>query len=413
MVCPNCNAENKEGTRFCEYCGTAIQYQQSPVQLQQTQYQQPPVQPQQMQYQQSPAQPQQTQYQQPPMHPPHGNRSRSRTRAAHPAGRPAEGQKISKKTRVILFIAGLVILGFGMAISDANKSERVENIADQLVETTVVSPENEGKLIILSGIPQLVEDADVVDAYAGLQTNDVVRYDRRPEQKVYAIVEEEVVVDEGEKPLDTSDDITKIQEVVRAVWGSANYQHEDVDFYDTIYENPPKAELDELYVSHDYYIGDFKIEPLDVYKQIETERFGFSEAELSDLRDRYMRDTGINLEIVKDGIDGDFMLVSGDKIGDIRVKVYYDKMKKTGSVTIVGRQHGDRIVLEEDDIVEEHEQVHAGEMSRKEFLSAISGEDKTSRVIGTVFSAAGAVILVLSFVLGRGRKVKKRDVFAG
>ena len=52
-----------------------------------------------------------------------------------------------------LLIAGVLVMAFGLAMFSANRAERVGEVADELVEASAVLPENEGKLVIVSGTP--------------------------------------------------------------------------------------------------------------------------------------------------------------------------------------------------------------------------------------------------------------------
>ena len=69
------------------------------------------------------------------------------------------------------------------------------------------------------------------------------------------------------------------------------------------------------------------------------------------------------------------------------------------AVTIVGRQRGDELVLEEDDLVSEAEHVRPGVVSREEFLEAITAEDASSRKIGIGALVLGAVVILFALDL--------------
>ena len=71
-------------------------------------------------------------------------------------------------------IAGLIIAGFGVAMLLANKPERAQSVADELVEATSVLPENEGKLVMVSGTPELVDGGKLVDEETGLKVENAL-----------------------------------------------------------------------------------------------------------------------------------------------------------------------------------------------------------------------------------------------
>ena len=100
--------------------------------------------------------------------------------------------------------------------------------------------------------------------------------------------------------------------------------------------------------------------------------------------------------------DGIGILSSGDEVGDVQVRFSYDTLESAEPVTLVGRQRGDSIVLEEEDQLSDAEHVQAGIVSREQFLDAISAEDATSRWYGVGFLVVGAILFLASLNLGRG-----------
>ncbi len=323
-----------------------------------------------------------------------------------------------KEGRGKLLIAGLVILFFGIAILSANRAERTDQIAEELVETATLSRENEGKLILLAGTPGLKAPAGVTDEGAGLSVEgDILHYGRRPLMKVYISRKEQVPIEK-----DNYGNYTyETWEVLGTMWGSANIAHEDVfingllrsddrdvdgNRYPTgTFENPPPVEMDEFRVRHDLYIGEFKVDYSDVSSYVDTETAGFTKTQLEPVRDKYEQETGIRFEILEND-NGYAFLSTGNEVGDLRVEIDYAKVTGAKPVTLIGRQQGDRLVLE-DDIVSEAEQVQAGIISRQEFLGAASKEDASSRWIGIGFIAAGAVLSALSLNFGKREKTEK------
>ena len=320
----------------------------------------------------------------------------------------------------IMLIAGLLILCFGIAILSANKAERAEKITDELVETTTLSPENEGKLIILAGTPEIKGNTDVTDEAAGLKAEGAVLwYARNPLMKVYYESREQIVVER--KKTINDDDIVETWDVVRTMWGDPDLKREDVKIngllrssdYDAdgklyptgTFKNPDPVSMDSFRVSNDLYIGGFKVNFSDIIKYAETEKHGYTEAQLEKIRAKYSQDIGAAFDIVTNK-EGFAFLSTGDEVGDLRVEISYALLKNAEPVTLVGRQRGDSLVLEEDDIVSEAEQVQAGIISRKDFLKAIAKEDTTSRYIGIGFAILGAILTAFSLNIWKRKKGK-------
>lgn len=93
------------------------------------------------------------------------------------------------------------------------------------------------------------------------------------------------------------------------------------------------------------------------------------------------------------------MLSSGDDIGDVRVTFSYTTLEGAEPVTVIGRQRGDKLVFEENDLVSESEHTRPGTVSKEEFVASLAAEDKRSSIIGIVVLVVGVVITVLSFVI--------------
>lgn len=301
-----------------------------------------------------------------------------------------------------LLIAGLVVVAFGVAVMFVNGSERAEAVADELVEATAVLPENEGRLVIVSGTPQLADGGIITDEEAGLRVENAVYYSRVPLQKVYVKKQRQVVVDEGEDKLSEVDDVKEIEYYVALEWIGANHEREpEVSVTSVRYENPSRVKLDAYHASGDLRICGFGISAADVRDHIETANRWFTQGELEAACGSYITRSEIGLRAVTNE-DGRGMLSNGDDIGNVHVHFSYETLEGAEAVTIVGRQRGDEIVLEEDDLVSEAEHVRSGVVSREEFLDAITAEDASSRKIGIGALVLGAVLVLLSLGLGRG-----------
>ena len=295
-----------------------------------------------------------------------------------------------------LLIIGIILLAFGIAILAANRPERAGGIAGELVETSAVSPENEGRLVIVSGTPQLAGGGIIIDAEAGLQVENTVFYSRMPMQKVYVRKSRQVVVDKGEDKISPNDDITETEYYVVLDWIPADTERDAVvnGSYGS-YENPPKISLSAFHATGDLRIAGFKISPADVFGYITTKEAGFTQEELGEACGGYIRKSEINLRAVADE-SGYGMLSSGDEIGDVHVNFTYETLEGADPVTVIGRQRGDQIVFEEDDAVSQSEHIRPGIVSREEFLASITAEDASSRKYGIAGIVLGAVLILLS-----------------
>ena len=297
----------------------------------------------------------------------------------------------------VLFIASLACIGFGAAILFANNGDRAKDIAAELVEATEVLPENEGKLVIVSGTPQLANGGGVVDEEAGLRAENVVFYSRMPFQKVYAKESEEVVVDKGDDLQSKTDDKKKTRYYVAEEWILADQDRDAVvSGVSGRYENPaPLKYLSSYHTSGDLRLSGFKISAADVSRYITTEKGWFTQEELAEACGHYITRSELDLHATT-GELGRGMLSSGDEVGDVHVTISYDTLARAEEVTLVGRQRGDELVLEDEDLVTESEQVQQGAVSKDEFVESLTSEDSSSRIFGIGFLAVGAVLLFLA-----------------
>lgn len=298
-----------------------------------------------------------------------------------------------------LLIAGVAIVAFGLAVLCANGSERTERVADELVAASSVLPENEGRLVIVSGTPQLADGGVIVDEEAGLQVQNAVSYSRVPLQKVYEKRSREVVVDYGEDKLSEDDDVKETEYYVVQTWIGADHKRDaSIDVTAVHYENPSRVRLSAHYALGDLRVSGFSVSAGDVSRYLQTEDCWFTREELEQACGPYIAHSELALRAVSDE-DGCGMLSTGDEIGDVHVLFSYETLEGAEPVTIVGRQRGDEIVLEEDDLVSEAEHIQPGVVSREEFVDAITSEDASSRKIGIGALVLGAVVILFALDL--------------
>ncbi|MBR3313639.1 MAG: hypothetical protein IKG18_05810 [Atopobiaceae bacterium] len=300
-----------------------------------------------------------------------------------------------------LLIASVIVMVFGLAMFSANRPERIGGVADELVEASAVLPENEGKLVIVSGTPQLVDGGVIVDEEAGLRVENAVDYLRLPLQKVYRLKSREVVVDKGEDKVSEVDDVKRTEYYVAKEWVIASQQRDAVIDRTTVrYENPSPVNMDVFTASGDLRVAGFAVSYADVSRYITTNECRFTQQELAAACGPFITRSELDLKVVDE--NGVGILSSGDEVGDVQVRFSYDTLESAEPVTLVGRQRGDRIVLEEEEHLSDAEHVQPGIVSREEFLDAISAEDASSRGYGVGFCALGAILFLASLNLGRG-----------
>ncbi len=312
-----------------------------------------------------------------------------------------------KKYRRIIIIINVILLPFNIAILNANKPSRTAGIAEALMETNVVLPENEGKLVMVSGTPTLENDGTIIDEEAGLQVTNAVMYTRQPYQLVYVLKKEEVVVDKGEDKLSDVDDKKELRIYVASDWIFADEKRKEIIRYGLKkYKNPPAIDMSHLYASNDMRIGEFLCSATDIsYKK--TKEAYFTKEELEKNCKEYIKNTGLNLKVIEDGDLKRGKLSSGNKIGDVKVLISYTTLESVEPVTIVGRQSGNTIVIDEAEGVNTQEHVLRGIVSKEEYVAFISREDAQSRKIAIVSIVVLLIALALTVVPMKPLKLKR------
>ena len=308
-----------------------------------------------------------------------------------------------------LLIASLVLFVFGGAVLYANRPERASGVSEELIGAAEVLPENEGKLVIVSGTPEFVDGGVIIDEEAGLKVENAVYYDRIPYQKVYVKKTREVIISEGKDKLSKEDDEKRIESYVAEEWIYAGQEREESLLDNgTRCENPPAVNLSAYHASGEMSLSGFRITPADLSEYIHRQDCWFTEEELREACGDYIRNSGINLQAATTS-SGHGMLSSGSGIGDVQVVISYETLEEAEPVTMIGRQVGDTLVLEEDGPVSEAEQVQPGLISREEFLKSITSEDASSRKIGIGALVLGAILFLASLDWGGWFRPKKAE----
>ena len=295
-----------------------------------------------------------------------------------------------------LLIASIAIVALGIAMVLANGGDRAKEVAGELVEARSVEPQNEGKLVIISGTPELANGGVIVDEETGLQVSNAISYSRVPYQKVYKEESREVVVDKGEDKLRDFDDEKRTEHHVVEAWINADSSREPYVSGDGArHENPEPVNLPAYHRMGDLRLAGFKISAGDVSPYLHRSTGTFTPEELAATCGEYIVRSELDLKVVERK-DRDGMLSTGGDIGDVQVLFSYQKLDGADPVTLIGRQRGDELVLVGDDVVSELERVQEGTISREEFLDSITSEDSSSRMIGIGFAVVGAILLIFS-----------------
>ena len=309
--------------------------------------------------------------------------------------------------RIIVRIICSILLIFGISVLIANSKERTDKITERLIETKSVSPENEGKLIIVSGTPTLANDGVIVDKETGFQVNNAISYTRMPYQMIYVEKKEEVIYKVKDKDTGKYREEKEIKVTIEKAWTSINKERKKKLFSGTkVYTNPPVPNNIDYYIArNDMCIGEFIFTPSSkILELAEIKSNRFSKEEL----DNYANKLGMDLKTVQLK-NGSYILKNGDDIGSIKILFSYDTLVNMKPITIIGRQEGNRIVFDEKDGIEGDEYFQDRIVSKNEYLKSISSEDASSRKIGFNFTMVGVIGILLTISFKNSKfKLKKK-----
>ena len=285
----------------------------------------------------------------------------------------------------------------------ANSNDRAGAIAKEIVEAASVDPQNEGKLVMVFGTPELADGGVLADEETDLTVKNALYYGRIPMQKVYAERTREVVVDKGEDKVSAVDDVTKTEHYVVETWINADQSRAEViDSTAVRYENPKPVNLSAYHKTGDLRVAGFKVSTAEVIEALTSSNHGFTPDELAKSCGEYITRSELPL-VPTVNENGNGILSTGNDIGDVQVSFTYETLDSAEAVTIIGRQKGDTLTLEDDDVVSMSEHVHLGKLTKDEFLSDISDSDATDRKIAIGFIVVGAVLLIFSLGFIRRR----------
>ena len=291
--------------------------------------------------------------------------------------------------KIIRIICGILVFA-GISVKTAYSEQRTEDIANSLVETREVFPENEGKLIFISGTPTIENDGVIIDKEANLQVKNAIDYDRRVLQHVYVEKSKEVVIDKGEDKVSTHDDKKKTVYYVEHEYIPAAADREDeISNGGHVYKNPPKVDLNGYFKMNNLCFGEFKLkDDVDVLKYAETKLRGFTEEEINKNCQDYITSLGADFKVLPRENNEYAYISNGDKLGNI-----------------IGKQEGNSIIFDNSYDLEKKEHVYEGILSKDDFINKLSKGDASARKGGTIALVIG-VIGILSTLGGKGFKGK-------
>ena len=318
-----------------------------------------------------------------------------------------EIRKNCREHRKMIRIISGILLFAGVSISVAYSEERAENIANNLVETREVLPENEGKLVLISGTPTIENDGVIIDKEANLQVKNAINYDRRVLQHVYVEKSKEVVVDKGKDKVSTHDDKKKTVYYVEHEYIYANSDREDeISNGGHVYKNPPKVDLNGYFKMNNLCFGEFKLkDDVDVLKYAETKLRGFTEEEINKNCQDYIASLGADFKVLPRENNEYAYISNGDELGNIHVAFYYTTLESIKPVTVIGKQEGNSLIFDNSYDLEKKEHVYEGILSKDDYIKKLSKGDASTRKGGTIAFVIG-IIGILSTLGGKGFKIK-------
>ncbi len=308
--------------------------------------------------------------------------------------------------KIIRIICGILVFA-GISVKTAYSEKRTEDIANNLVETREVLPENEGKLIFISGTPTIENDGVIIDKEANLQVKNAIDYDRRVLQHVYVEKSKEVIVDKGKDKVSTHDDKKETVYYVEHEYIYANSDREDeISNGGHVYKNPPKVDLNGYFKMNNLCFGEFTLEDAaDVLSHAETKLRGFTEEEIKKNCQDYVASLGADFKVLPREKNEYAYISNGDELGDIHVAFYYTTLESIKPLTVIGRQEGNSIIFDNSYDLENKEHVYEGILSKDDFINKLSKGDASTRKGGTIALVIG-VIGILSTLGGKGFKKK-------
>lgn len=298
----------------------------------------------------------------------------------------------------IILVCLIIIIIFAISLN-VNSKDRVKELREQIIESDGrILPENEGKLIIISGVPQINNNGRICDEEYSINLENVITYDRTAIQKIY-FIDEETTVRKNDIN-DPYDDETETRRFISKKWINANASRDKVVKLGLDkYKNPDAVDFRSMHDSNTFSVGEFKLDYTVLREVINTERKHFKPSELANMCEGWIKYNSEYNFKVKSKNEDEGYLTTGDDIGDIHVNFSYDAFVSAEPVTIIGKQQGNTIVMDGEGFKEEFH-VIKGEITKEQFLKDREAEDAGDRkACIIIISIMSAIILgVLIFI---------------
>jgi|GEM_PF-677732 len=210
----------------------------------------------------------------------------------------------------IIIAIFIFLLSFAVVGSMRSDIPDIENNLVSLEKATVL-PENEGKLVLVSGKLSVKNELKDNDFNVAVKTPKLERI-------VYMLQWEE------DRDEDSDGDVTY---TYSQVWSNALINSNS--FYSVSRNNPKKKPIESKYFKNETYLGDFLLTDAQM-ERLETE------PTVTELDEAVGKKHGLRVE------DGSYTNVVGKspKIGDIKIRFHYIDTEELGNITILAKQKG-------------------------------------------------------------------------
>ncbi|MDO4459189.1 MAG: hypothetical protein Q4C42_03745, partial [Clostridia bacterium] len=306
-----------------------------------------------------------------------------------------------KLIALVILIAFLCMSVYSYTLNSTDTLKELESI---LVDPQgKVLPENEGKLVIVSGKPEPQEQKTLFDDDFGVSVDGAYCLDREIFQKRYHIEEEkeEYVTFDKDKNREVSYTYTKN---LVSSWDPIGGDFEDKVYYKgDYYYNEPRPDITCKNSYNPINIGEFEF---NIHSFGSIVNYETIYPEVSDISGGYL--DSIGEYHVAERSNGGGYFSTGDSIGDIHVMisahVYDDEFPV---ITRIGMQKDNRIVAYDNFRLTGIDEIIEGELTREEYLAGYSESMSKNRTLNIVFICiwcAGIVFFTIRLI----KSIKKR-----
>lgn len=311
----------------------------------------------------------------------------------------------SKGCKIIIGICIGLILLFGYSFG-VNGAQHADTLKELLVETDgKVLPENEGKLVLITGTPGIENEGLLQDEEMGITVENAVSYSRIPYERIYVI---ETTTTTLEHDLnDPNDDEVRVNKYLTDAW-------EDIDtdwpaqlkYEGKVYQNPEKKDYRSYYVKNKVCLGEYRIEA-DLLKPMiqTTPQVVSAEQLMASTREWIKQQKETPAFQVETVSNGGGRLSNGDDFGSIRIVCEYETLDEPALMTVIGKQVGASVENYELNGFDEY-YLYAGAVTKEEFIDLIMEEDGNDRVacVWVMVISMSIIIICLCVESSKNRK---------